>query len=56
MWSKTISWIHFWGWQLVIVLAVITLLLGFTSSKEYAELEWPIDILLTLCGWPLGPT
>ncbi|MBD7977540.1 MULTISPECIES: cytochrome-c oxidase, cbb3-type subunit I [Pseudomonas] len=36
----------FWGWQAVIVLAVITLPQGFTSSKEYAELEWPIDILL----------
>ncbi len=36
----------FWGWQAVIVLAVITLPLGYTSSKEYAELEWPIDILL----------
>lgn len=38
----------FWGWQLVIVLAAITLPLGFTTSKEYAELEWPIDILITL--------
>ncbi|MCQ9329143.1 cytochrome-c oxidase, cbb3-type subunit I [Pelistega suis] len=38
----------FWGWQLIIVLAAITLPAGFTSSKEYAELEWPIDILLTL--------
>jgi cytochrome c oxidase cbb3-type subunit 1 len=38
----------FWGWQLVIVLAAITLPLGFTSSKEYAELEWPIDILITI--------
>jgi len=38
----------FWGWQLVIVSAAITLPLGFTSSKEYAELEWPIDILITL--------
>ena len=38
----------FWGWQLVIVSAVITLPLGLTSSKEYAELEWPIDILLTV--------
>jgi cytochrome c oxidase cbb3-type subunit 1 len=38
----------FWGWQAVIVLAVITLPLGITSSKEYAELEWPIDILITL--------
>ena len=38
----------FWGWQAVIVLAAITLPMGFTSSKEYAELEWPIDILITL--------
>ena len=38
----------FWGWQLVIVLAAITLPMGLTSSKEYAELEWPIDILLAL--------
>ncbi len=38
----------FWGWQLIIVLAAITLPLGLTSSKEYAELEWPIDILLAL--------
>ncbi len=37
----------FWGWQLVIVLAAVTLPLGITSSKEYAELEWPIDILIT---------
>ena len=38
----------FWGWQLVIVLAVITLPLGMTSAKEYAELEWPIDILIAV--------
>ena len=38
----------FWGWQLVIVLAAITLPLGITTSKEYAELEWPIDLLITL--------
>jgi cytochrome c oxidase cbb3-type subunit 1 len=38
----------FWGWQLVIVAAAITLPLGITSSKEYAELEWPIDVLITL--------
>ncbi len=38
----------FWGWQAVIVLAAITLPLGITSGKEYAELEWPIDILITL--------
>ena len=38
----------FWGWQLVILAAAITLPLGITSGKEYAELEWPIDILITL--------
>jgi len=38
----------FWGWQLVIVLAAVTLPLGFSTAKEYAELEWPIDILITL--------
>jgi cytochrome c oxidase cbb3-type subunit I len=38
----------FWGWQLVILLAAISLPLGLTSGKEYAELEWPIDILITL--------
>jgi cytochrome c oxidase cbb3-type subunit I len=38
----------FWGWQAVIVAAAITLPLGYTSAKEYAELEWPIDILITL--------
>ncbi len=48
MYSDLLSKIHFWGWQLIIVLAAITLPLGFTQSKEYAELEWPIDILVTL--------
>src|SRR5215212_10953524 len=47
----------FWGWQAVIVLAAITLPLGITTSKEYAELEWPIDILITgvwvVFGWNL---
>jgi cytochrome c oxidase cbb3-type subunit I len=38
----------FWGWQLVIVLAAITLPLGYTTGKEYAELEWPIDILIAV--------
>ena len=38
----------FWGWQTVIVLAAITLPAGITTSKEYAELEWPIDVLITL--------
>src|SRR6187455_3681760 len=48
MFSDTLSWIHFWGWQLIIVAAAITLPLGFTTSKEYAELEWPIDIAITI--------
>jgi len=38
----------FWGWQLIIVLAALSLPLGFTSGKEYAELEWPIDLLITV--------
>jgi cytochrome c oxidase cbb3-type subunit 1 len=45
--SDKLAAFTFWGWQLVIVLAAITLPLGITSSKEYAELEWPIDILIT---------
>lgn len=48
MWSNALSKIHFWGWQLIIVAAAVTLLAGFTTSKEYAELEWPIDIAITL--------
>ncbi|MEO8232193.1 MAG: cbb3-type cytochrome c oxidase subunit I, partial [Ignavibacteriota bacterium] len=48
MFSTLLSRIHFWGWQLIIVAAVISLPLGLTSSKEYAELEWPIDIAITL--------
>ena len=48
MFSDLLSNIHFWGWQLIIAAAAITLPMGFTSSKEYAELEWPIDIAITL--------
>ncbi|MBV8390270.1 MAG: cytochrome-c oxidase, cbb3-type subunit I [Mucilaginibacter sp.] len=48
MFSDVLSKLHFWGWQLIIVSAVITLPLGLTTSHEYAELEWPIDILITL--------
>ncbi len=48
MFSDTLGKIHFWGWQLIIVAAAITLPLGLTSSKEYAELEWPIDIGIAL--------
>ncbi len=46
--SDLLSKINFWGWQLIIVAAAITLPLGYTSSKEYAELEWPIDIAIAL--------
>lgn len=48
MYSMKLGWIHFWGWQFLIVLAAVTLLLGMTVSKEYAELEWPLDVLLTI--------
>ncbi len=48
MFSDTLSWVNFWGWNLIIVAAAITLPLGLTTSKEYAELEWPIDIAITL--------
>ena len=48
MFSDLLSWVHFWGWQAIIVSAAITLPLGFTSSKEYAELEWPIDIAIAV--------
>ncbi|GGK20104.1 bifunctional cbb3-type cytochrome C oxidase subunit I/II [Yeosuana aromativorans] len=57
MFSDTLSKINFWGWQLIIVGAAITLPLGFTTSKEYAELEWPFDIAIALVwvvfGWNL---
>ncbi len=48
MYSKLLSNIHFWGWQAIILAAAITLPLGITSSHEYAELEWPIDIAIAL--------
>ncbi|UJF19734.1 cytochrome-c oxidase, cbb3-type subunit I [Vibrio sp. SS-MA-C1-2] len=48
LFNKSLSWMVFWGWQLVLFLALITLPLGYTTSKEYAELEWPIDILIVL--------
>ena len=48
LFSDALASLTFWGWQLVIVLAAITLPMGFTSGKEYAELEWPIDILIAL--------
>lgn len=48
MFSDKLSWMHFWGWQAIIAAAAITLLMGKTTGKEYAELEWPIDIAITI--------
>ncbi len=48
MYSDLLSNINFWGWQLIIVAAAVTLPLGYTTSKEYAELEWPIDIAIAI--------
>jgi len=60
MWSDKMSRIHFWGWQLIIVAAALTLPLGYTTGKEYAELEWPIDIAITaiwvVFGWNMFAT
>ncbi len=48
MWSDKLTGFHFWGWQLIIVAAAITLPLGITQGKEYAELEWPIDLAVAI--------
>ena len=60
MFSDFLGKVHFWGWQLIIVLAAISLALGKTTGKEYAELEWPIDILITIVwvvfGWNMFGT
>lgn len=48
LFSDTLSRIHFWGWQLIILSAAVTLPLGYSQSKEYAELEWPIDIAIAV--------
>jgi cytochrome c oxidase cbb3-type subunit I/II len=60
MYSGALSRIHFWGWQLIILSALVSLPLGITTSKEYAELEWPIDLLITLVwvvfGWNMFGT
>ncbi|WP_431048002.1 cytochrome-c oxidase, cbb3-type subunit I [Roseateles sp. L2-2] len=48
LFAPGLAWFTFWGWQLVIVLAAITLPLGLTTGKEYAELEWPIDVLIAV--------
>jgi cytochrome c oxidase cbb3-type subunit I/II len=60
MFSDALSQVHFWGWQLIIVATVITLPLGLTTSHEYAEMEWPIDIAITVIwvvfGWNMFGT
>jgi cytochrome c oxidase cbb3-type subunit I/II len=60
MFSNKLSYIHFWGWQLIIVGAAITLPLGLTQGAEYAELIWPIDIAITIIwvvfGWNMFGT
>ncbi|MBK8657083.1 MAG: cytochrome-c oxidase, cbb3-type subunit I [Haliscomenobacter sp.] len=54
MFSKVLSNFHFWGWQAIIVSAALTLPLGLTSSHEYAELEWPIDLAIALVWIAFG--
>ena len=60
MFSDKLSNIHFWGWQLIIVAAAITLPLGLTQGAEYAELIWPIDLAITIIwvvfGWNMFGT
>ncbi len=60
MYSDVLSKIHFWGWQLIIVAAAITLPLGLTQGAEYAELIWPIDVAITVIwvifGWNMFAT
>ena len=60
MFNDSMSKIHFWGWQAIIVAAALTLFAGFTTGKEYAELEWPIDIAIALIwvifGWNMFGT
>jgi cytochrome c oxidase cbb3-type subunit I/II len=48
MWSDVLTRIHFWGWQLIIVAVAVTLSMGISQSKEYAEMEWPIDVAITV--------
>jgi len=54
MYSDFLGRFHFWGWQLIIVAAAITLPLGMTEAKEYAELEWPIDIAVVIVWVAFG--
>ncbi len=48
LFNDGLGWFHFWGWQLIIVAAAVTLPLGFTTGKEYAELEWPVDLAIAV--------
>ncbi len=52
LFSDKLAAFVFWGWQAVIGLAIISLPMGWTTAKEYAELEWPIDILIAVAGSP----
>lgn len=54
MFSDALGRFHFWGWQLIIVAAAITLAMGYTMSKEYAELEWPIDLAIAIVWVAFG--
>jgi len=54
MWSDKLSQFHFWGWQFIILAAAISLPLGITTSKEYAELEWPIDLMIAIVWLAFG--
>lgn len=54
MWSDLLSNVNFWGWQAIITAAAITLPLGYTTTKEYAELEWPIDIAIAIVWVSFG--
>lgn len=54
MFSDFLSWVNFWGWQLIILSAALTLPTGHTQAKEYAELEWPIDIAIALVWVAFG--
>lgn len=60
MFNDALSYIHFWGWQMIIVSAALTYIFGFTTGKEYAELEWPIDIAVAVIwvifGWNMFGT
>jgi cytochrome c oxidase cbb3-type subunit I/II len=54
VYSMRLGWVHFWGWQLIILAAALTLPNGITSAGEYAELEWPIDLLIALVWIAFG--